>query len=139
VQIATRTVPGTGTSGTIARMAGSLDAATRTMQVEIDIPNADGKLKPGMYVQASFEGQRVGTRWRVPASAVVFDAEGTRLMVVGADRSIELRPVVLGRDFGGEIEIASGVDGSDAIVTTPSAALVAGTVVEPVEPAGPKP
>jgi RND family efflux transporter MFP subunit len=139
VQIATRTVPGKGTSGTIARMAGSLDPATRTMLTEIDIPNADGKLKPGMYVQASFQGQRVGTRWRVPASALVFDAEGTRLMVVGSDKALELRPVVLGRDFGSEIEIASGIDGSEKVVTTPSAALVAGTTVEPVEPEAPKP
>ena len=60
-------------------------------------------------------------------------------MVVGADQALELRPVVLGRDFGSEIEIASGIDGGETVVTTPSAALVAGTTVEPVEPAAPKP
>ncbi len=132
VQIASRSLPGHVFNGAIERTAGSLDPATRTMLAEVDIPNSDGRLKPGMYVQVSFQAERVGERWRVPASAVVFDAAGTRVGVVGADGKLELRPVVLGRDFGGEIEIASGVTGDDAVVTTPSAALADGQLVEPV-------
>jgi RND family efflux transporter MFP subunit len=134
VQMQTRALPGRIFKGAIERSAGSLDLATRTMLVEIDVPNSDGMLKPGMYVQVSFQAQRVGDRWRVPASAVVFDARGTRIGVVGADSKLEFRPVVLGRDFGGEIEIASGVTGDDSVVTTPSAALADGDLVEPVRP-----
>ena len=75
----------------------------------------------------------MGTRWRVPASAVVFDAKGTQLAIVGADQKVQLRPVLLGRDFGSEIEIASGIAGDETVVTTPSAALTDGTRVETVE------
>jgi len=132
-QISTRSVPGRVFTATVARSAGSLDINTRTMLTEVDIPNPDGLLKPGMYVQVSLTAGRVGQRWRVPASAVVFDAKGTQLAIVGADHKVQLRPVLLGRDFGSEIEIASGIAGDEAIVTTPSAALTDGTLVETVE------
>jgi membrane fusion protein, multidrug efflux system len=132
-QISTRSIPGRLFTATVARSAGSLDPNTRTMLTEVDIPNPDGLLKPGMYVQVSLTTKRVGTRWRVPASAVVFDAKGTQLAIVGADHKVQLRPVLLGRDFGSEIEIASGIAGDETIVTTPSAALTDGMLVEPVE------
>jgi len=132
-QIRTRSLPGRDFTATIARSADSLDPNTRTMLTEVDIPNPDGLLKPGMYVQVSLTAERVGPRWRVPAGAVVFDAKGTQLAIVGADHKVQLRPVVLGRDFGSEIEIASGITGDETVVTTPSAALTDGTLVEPVE------
>jgi RND family efflux transporter MFP subunit len=132
-QIRTRSVPNRVFTATVARSAGSLDPNTRTMLTEVDIPNPDGVLKPGMYVQVSLTAERVGQRWRVPASAVVFDAKGTQLAIVGADHKVQLRPVLLGRDFGSEIEIASGIAGDEMIVTTPSAALTDGTQVETVE------
>jgi membrane fusion protein, multidrug efflux system len=132
-QINTRSIPGRVFTATVARSAGSLDINTRTMLTEVDIPNPDGLLKPGMYVQVSLTAERVGQRWRVPASAVVFDAKGTQLAIVGADHKVQLRPVLLGRDFGSEIEIASGIAGDETVVTTPSAALTNGTQVEAVE------
>ena len=132
-QIRTRSLPGRDFTATIARSADSLDPNTRTMLTEVDIPNPDGLLKPGMYVQVSLTAERVGPRWRVPASAVVFDAKGMQLAIVGADQKVQLRPVVLGRDFGSEIEIASGIAGDEMVVTTPSAALTDGTLVETVE------
>jgi membrane fusion protein (multidrug efflux system) len=132
-QIRTRSLPGRNFTATVARSADSLDPNTRTMLTEVDIPNPDGLLKPGMYVQVSMTAERAGPRLRVPASAVVFDARGTQLAIVGADHKVQLRPVLLGRDFGSEIEIASGIAGDETIVTTPSAALTDGTLVEPVE------
>jgi RND family efflux transporter MFP subunit len=131
--VRTRSLPDHPFTGTIARLADALDVATRTMRTEVDVPNPDGALKPGMYVQVALEGQRVGTRWRVPASAVIFDAKGTQLAIVGAERKIEIRPVSLGRDFGSAIEIASGLKGDETVVSTPSAVLANGLVVEPVQ------
>ncbi|MFI5314150.1 MAG: efflux RND transporter periplasmic adaptor subunit [Myxococcota bacterium] len=132
-----RSLPNKPFRGTVARSAGSLDPGTRTMLTEIDIPNPDGLLKPGMYVQVAFEATRVGPRWRVPAGAVMFDAQGTRLGIVDADDTLHYRPVVLGRDFGGEIEVASGINGDERVVTTPSAALADGQRVEAVAPPPP--
>jgi RND family efflux transporter MFP subunit len=134
VRVLVRSLPNRPFDGTVARSAGSLDPSTRTMLTEVDIPNAEGLLKPGMYVQVSFQAERVGPRWRVPANAVMFDAEGTRLGIVDPDGTLHFRPVVLGRDFGGEIEVASGISGDEQVVTTPSAALVDGQRVEPVLP-----
>jgi membrane fusion protein, multidrug efflux system len=132
VKIRSRTLAGREFTGTVARTAGSLDPATRTMLTEVDIPNADGALKSGMYLQVELEGQRVGPRWRVPASAVMFDGAGTRIGVVDADGTLHFRPVILGRDFGDEIEISSGINGEESVVKTPSAALSDGQKVEAV-------
>ncbi|HTO54771.1 MAG TPA: efflux RND transporter periplasmic adaptor subunit [Myxococcota bacterium] len=137
VKIHTRTLPGREFTGTVARTAGSLDIATRTMLTEVDIPNAEGALKAGMYLQVDFQADLVGPRWRVPASAVIFDGAGTQLAIVDADNTLRLRKVLLGRDFGDEIEISSGINGDEKIVTTPSAALTDGTKVEPVQPKAP--
>jgi RND family efflux transporter MFP subunit len=134
VKIHSRTLAGREFTGTVARSAGSLDTATRTMLTEIDIPNADGALKAGMYLQVELEGERVGTRWRVPGSAVLFDGAGTRLAIVEPDGTLRFRPVSLGRDFGDEIEIATGVSGDERVVTTPSAALTDGQKVEAIQP-----
>jgi RND family efflux transporter MFP subunit len=133
--VRTRSLPGRPFNATVARAADSLDLSTRTMLTEVDIPNPERLLKPGMYVQVSLEGQREGTRWRVPASAVIFDAKGMQLAIVGPDHKLELRSVVLGRDFGAEVEVASGIDGSETLVNNPSAALADGMTVEPVEAA----
>jgi RND family efflux transporter MFP subunit len=134
VEIRTRSLPDRVFQGQIARAAGVLDPATRTMLTEVDVPNADGLLKPGMYLQVALQATRVGTRWRVPASAVLFDGEGTRVGVVEDDGRLHLRKVVLGRDFGDEIEIASGIQGDERIVSSPTAALADGQPVEAVEP-----
>jgi len=134
VKIRSRTLAGREFTGTVARTAGALDPVTRTMQTEIDIQNGDGALKAGMYLQVELEGERVGPRWRVPAAAVLFDGAGTRVAVVDADGTLRFRPVILGRDFGDEIEIGSGLAGDERVVTTPSAALSDGQKVEAVQP-----
>jgi membrane fusion protein, multidrug efflux system len=134
VKIHTRTLPGREFPGTVARTAGSLDPGTRTMLTEVDIPNADGALKAGMYLQVDFQAERIGPRWRVPASAVMFDGAGTRLAIVEGDGTLRFRTVLLGRDFGDEIEISNGIQGDEKVVTTPSAALSDGDRVEAVQP-----
>jgi RND family efflux transporter MFP subunit len=132
--ITTRTVPGRTFEAVVARMAGALDPNARTMLVEIDIPNSQGLLKPGMYLQVKLVTERVGTRWRIPASALVIDAKGTQVVVVDPkNHAVERRPVVLGYDYGSEVEVYSGLQGDETLVTSPSAEFSDGTIVEPVE------
>ncbi|HTO06865.1 MAG TPA: efflux RND transporter periplasmic adaptor subunit [Myxococcota bacterium] len=133
VKIRSRTLAGREFTGTVARTAGALDPVTRTMQTEIDIANDDNALKAGMYLQVELVGERVGPRWRVPASAVLFDGSGTRLALVDGENTLRFRPVILGRDFGDEIEIGSGIAGDERVVTTPSAAYFEGQKVEAVQ------
>src|SRR5207249_4760884 len=75
-------------TGTVTRTASALDPGTRTLLIEVDVPNASHVLLPGMFVYANFDVAPMGTRWRIPATAVMFDAQGTRVAVVGADDTV---------------------------------------------------
>jgi len=69
----------------------------------------------------------------VPATAVIFDAQGTRVAIVGAENKLHFQPVVLGRDFGTSIGIQGGLQGNETIVKQPTVSLQEGRVVKPIE------
>src|SRR5262249_6645406 len=73
-----------------------------------------------------------GTRWRVPSTALIFDTEGTRVAVVGADNKISFRNVTPGRDFGDRIDIQAGLHGGETIVAQPTLAFVEGRAAKPL-------
>jgi RND family efflux transporter MFP subunit len=118
--------------GTVTRTANALDPTTRTLLTEVDIPNAAHELLPGTFVYVGFAIGPAGTRWRLPATALVFDAQGTRVVTVGADGKLHFQPVVLGRDFGDAIDVQSGLHGSETIVKQPTVSLQEGQVVKPI-------
>jgi RND family efflux transporter MFP subunit len=118
--------------GTVTRTASALDPGTRTLLTEVDIPNASPELLPGMFVYVGFTISPAGTRWRVPATAVVVDAQGARVVTVAADGKLHFQPVVLGRDFGDSIDIQEGLNGGEAIVKQPTVSLQEGQVVRPI-------
>jgi multidrug efflux system membrane fusion protein len=122
-------IPGQRFSGTVARTADAIDPATRTLRTEIDVPNRDGKLYPGSYAQVHFGVKTVTARYSVPVNALLFRAEGPRAAVVGADGKVHLTPVVIGRDYGTDVEILSGLDSSDSIILNPSDSLEEGQPV----------
>jgi RND family efflux transporter MFP subunit len=119
-------------AGTVTRTANALDSTTRTLLTEVDIKNASHDLLPGMFVYVAFSISPSGTRWRVPATAVVFDEQGTRLVTVGADGKLHFQPVVLGRDFGDAIDVQAGLHGGETIVKQPAVSLQEGQVVRPI-------
>ncbi|HEX3358117.1 MAG TPA: efflux RND transporter periplasmic adaptor subunit [Tepidisphaeraceae bacterium] len=114
--------------GVVMRSAGALDPTTRTLRFEIDFPNKDGLLYAGMYGQARLKVTPDQPPMIVPTSAVVFDSEGTRVGVV-EDNKFHFKKVTLGRDFGTEIEVASGLQGDEQIVKNPGTRTVEGTEV----------
>ena len=118
--------------GAVTRTANALDPGTRTLLVEIDIPNASHELLPGMFVYVGFTIGTSGVRWRVPATAVIFDAEGTRVVTVGAGNALHFQPVVLGRDFGDSIDVQAGLTGGETIVRQPTLSLREGQIVRPI-------
>jgi RND family efflux transporter MFP subunit len=122
-------IPGQSFSGKVARTADAIDPATRTLRTEIDVPNRDGKLYPGSYAQVHFGVKNVTARYSVPVNALLFRAEGPRAAVVSADGKVHLKPVVIGRDFGTDVEILNGLDGSDSIILNPSDSLEEGQPV----------
>ena len=124
-------------NGEVARTSGSIDATTRMMQVEVSLPNRDGALLPGAYVQVSLPLAAARTL-TVPANALLFRAEGTRIAVVDAEGRIQLRPVTLGRNYGENVELVEGIGGNDRMVLNPSDSLAEGDVVT-VAPDAPPP
>jgi multidrug efflux pump subunit AcrA (membrane-fusion protein) len=120
-------------TGTVTRTANALDPVTRTLLTEIDIPNQSQKLLPGMFVYANLTIAPSGTRWRIPATALVFDAQGTRVAIVGADNRLHFQEVVLGRDFGDSIDVQAGLQGSESIVKQPRVSLQEGQLIAPIE------
>jgi RND family efflux transporter MFP subunit len=121
-------VPGQKFRGTVARTAGAIDTATRTMQTEIALSNRDGKLLPGAYARVVLPGG-VSQSLVVPINTLLFRAEGPRVAVVDAGGRVRLQPVTIGRDLGTAIEIASGITANDNLVLNPPDALTDGTVV----------
>jgi RND family efflux transporter MFP subunit len=116
--------------GTVARTSGAIDSATRSMQVEIALPNADGRLLPGAYVEVTLPLANPAKTLVVPPGVLQFRQEGARVAVVLTDahgfQRIALRPVTIGRDLGRAVEIQSGVTVQDALVLNPHDAIEEG-------------
>jgi RND family efflux transporter MFP subunit len=115
-------------AGEVARTAASIDTATRTMQVEVALPNRDGALLPGAYVQVALP-LAASEALAVPTNALLFRGEGTRVAVVGPQGRVQLRPVTLGRNLGESFEVLDGVAANDRLVLNPPDSLVEGDLV----------
>ena len=115
-------------AGEVARTSASIDPATRTMQVEVALPNKNGVLLPGAYVQV--ELPLAGSRTLVvPTNVLLFRAEGTRVAAVDAANKVHLKPVTLGRNLGESIEVLDGIAAGDRLVVNPSDSLGEGDAV----------
>ena len=121
--------PGQKFMGTVVRTADAIDMATRTLNTEVDVPNKDGKLLPGSFGQVHFTVGNPVERITVPTNAMLFRAEGAQVAVVGSDDKVQLRSIVIGRDFGATLEILGGIEPSDRIIINPSDSLEAGQQV----------
>jgi len=121
----------------VTRTAGAIDPGTRTLLTQVDIPNQTHQFLPGMFVYVGFKIEAAGTRSRVPATAVIFDGQGTRVVTVGPGNKLHFQKVTLGRDFGTSIDIQAGLDGNELIVKQPTVSLQEGQLVNPIESKNP--
>lgn len=129
VEVTQAELPGQKFSGSVARTAGAIDAATRTMQIEINLPNKDNALLAGAYVQVSLPVSGSSNALLVPTNVLLFRPEGPRVAVVGAGGKVTLHTVALGHDLGNKIEILSGVTAEQPLVVNPADSLADGDVV----------
>jgi RND family efflux transporter MFP subunit len=120
--------PGQQFPGTIARNSNAIDPASRTLNVEVDVNNPDGKLLPGAYAFVHFKIPDEVRLFSVPANALLFRAEGLRVAVVRNGR-VHLTPVTIGKDHGDTLEIANGLTPDDQIILDPSDSLAEGQQV----------
>ena len=124
--------PGRKFLGKVSRTANSLDAGTRTLPTEVQVPNADRALLPNMYAQVRLIGVRLGPAILVPGDALVVRPEGTLVAIVGPGNKLHFQPVEVGRDYGPEIEIRSGLKAGDRVVVNPTDEVREGAVVNPL-------
>jgi RND family efflux transporter MFP subunit len=115
--------------GSIARTARAIDPATRTLQVEIRVPNPGGELFSGAYVQVELpiKGDQAATV--VPTNVLLFRPEGPRVAVVDQSGHVRLAPVKLGTDYGTSVEVLTGLGANDRIIVNPADSLADGDVV----------
>jgi RND family efflux transporter MFP subunit len=126
------TLPGRKFPGSVARTANSLDPASRTMLVEIRVPNPDGVLLPGMYAQVDLSTPRANPPLLIPGDALIVRADGTQVAVVRSDHTVHLQKIQVGRDYGDKLEILSGVEVGDLLVANPGDDVVDGVRVQAV-------
>lgn len=142
-ELTVRNYPGRSFEGKVTRSAGAMDPATRTLRVEVHVPNPDGLLFAGMYGQVRFEVTQADPPLLVRTSALVFNTDGLSVGVV-RDGKAHFQPVTTGRDLGTEIEILSGLTGGEQVITNPGELIREGTEVRmisapPISMSGLKP
>jgi RND family efflux transporter MFP subunit len=122
-------LPGQHFDGHVTRSTGAINVSSRTLLVEVDVPNPTGKLIPGAYGQVHIKLSVPTRPLLVPAGTILFQAAGPQIAVVNSERQIELRKVTIGSDFGNIVEITSGITAQDNIVANPPDYLVKGMPV----------
>ncbi|WP_186042487.1 efflux RND transporter periplasmic adaptor subunit [Burkholderia gladioli] len=122
--------------GVVTHTAQAIDIGTRTLQIEITLPNLDGKLMPGAYVSATLP---VGSaaRLTLPANTLLFRSEGASVAVVDASGRVRVQPITIARMLGKTLEVASGVNPGDRVVLDPGDGLATGDLVNVEAPAAP--
>lgn len=123
-------LPGEEFKGQIVRDAGALNGASRTLQVEVQIPNRGGKLLAGMYAQVQLGVRREEPVVLIPADALYIDSNGARVATLDANNRVHLQPVTIGRNLGLQIEIASGLAAGTTIIHNPPDSLKDGLAVQ---------
>jgi RND family efflux transporter MFP subunit len=120
-------------TGMVTRTADALDVSTRTLLTEVQVPNSDMALRPGMYLQVKFIFRRQVSTVLIPAAALATRSEGPRVAVLDRERHVHYRNVQLGRDYGNETEVMAGLEPSEFVVVHPGDDLAEGIEIEPVD------
>jgi len=131
-QLTLSNFPGRRFPGTVARTANALDPTSRTMLVEIGVPNKDGVLFPGMYAEVDLGSARANPPLLVPAQALIVRSDGAQVGIVKPDGTVHLQKVEIGRDYGDRVEIVQGLAEGTIILATPGDAAQEGAKIVPV-------
>ena len=129
-QITVPQMPGRTFVGTVTRSSSALQTTARTLTVEVDIPNAAGLLRSGLYASVTLAIPRTSPDVVLPAETLIFDQGGMHVAVVGEGDTVKMVPVTIRRDFGATIEVDRGPKGGDRVVLSPPASLRDGAEVK---------
>jgi membrane fusion protein (multidrug efflux system) len=131
-QVTVEELPGRTFKGSVTRFAHALDEATKTMLAEIELPNANGELRPGMYASVQLEVERKQDVLLLPVQALVVEKAGTSLFTI-ADGKAKKTPVRTGFNDGVNIEILEGAKPDQPVILVGKQTLNDGQSVNPVE------
>src|SRR5262249_55812488 len=119
--------------GQVVSTAGALDQASRTLLTEVQIPNDDGSLLPGMFANVQFAIARPEPPLWLPATALILGAGGMQVAVVHDDQTVHLQTVEVGHDLGQKVEIVAGLTGTESVIVNGGDGLRGGVRVRPGE------
>ncbi len=125
--------PGRTFPARVSSTTNAVDLASRALLAVLLVDNSKGELLPGMYAKARFALPHTISVLMLPADALVLKTDGPHAAVVGADHKVHFHKLVIGRDFGAELEINSGLNEGDAVVLNPTDAIREGVTVETKE------
>jgi RND family efflux transporter MFP subunit len=114
----------------VTRTTDAIDVNSRTLTVELDVPNSAGELLPGAYANVHFQLPLNVAPLVLPSSTILFQADGPQVGVVDSQHQVELRKVTLGHDFGDTIQILAGVHPADSVIANPPDSLTQGMRVD---------
>jgi RND family efflux transporter MFP subunit len=115
--------PGRRFEGKVVRTADAIDLASRTLNTEVDVPNKTGELLPGGYAQVHLGVKATGEHLVVPVNALLFRAEGLRVVIIDENHKTHLQQLSIGRDYGTTLEVLQGLKSTDWIVLNPADSL----------------
>ena len=131
-KISVRNFRGRVFPGRVTRTAGALDPASRTLRTEVDLPNPNGELLAGMYVDVSLDVAVSHQVVRVPSSAIIADSRGVHVAVVDGSGKVHLVAVTTGLDNGSTIELVAGLSGGEQVIAAPPGGVTDGIQVQAV-------
>jgi multidrug efflux pump subunit AcrA (membrane-fusion protein) len=121
--------PGRQFQGKLVRTSDSINFASRTLTAEVDVDNPSGELLTGAYTEVHLKVPGQTSSYLIPVSALIFRAQGLQVAVV-KDNGVVLTAVTPGRDFGEQIEIVSGLQGNESVITSPPDSIISGQKVQ---------
>lgn len=121
--------PGKTFTGTLVRNSDAIDPATRTLNVEVDVANPGGELRPGAYAFVHLTVPPVNGAVTIPSNTLLFRSEGLRVGVV-RDGHAQLVPITIGHDYGSSVEVVAGIRASDEVILDPADSLEDGQPVQ---------
>ncbi|MDQ6677363.1 MAG: efflux RND transporter periplasmic adaptor subunit [Acidobacteriota bacterium] len=118
-------------TGKVTRTSNSLDPNTRTLLTEVQVNNTNGTLLPGMYAQVQFVTDRISPPILIPGDSLVIRSKGPEVAILAPGNKVHFVPVTVGRDYGIDIEITSGLNGGEYVVVNPNDDVREGAEVKP--------
>lgn len=122
-------LPAQNFTATVLGTSNAIRESSRTSTIELLMDNRDGKLFSGSYVEAHLNLPSNSNVLRLPVSALLFRKEGLEVATVGADNRVVLKPIIIARDLGRVVEVASGINSTDRVIDSPADSIVQGDVV----------